>query len=156
MKEVSSEQRGPDVTTALYAWRVSDHTEHRYVGPPGQRALATRIDVDLRPLRYLGTAMLALGLLLPHLPGDPGPPCPLRTVTGVPCPLCGMTTSVKAALRGHLHTALAANPFGILAVMTAVVLLARPTWRRLQVPVGMLAGTLAVSWLFELHRFHFI
>jgi hypothetical protein len=100
--------------------------------------------------------MLGLGVLLPHVPGDPGLPCPMRMVTGVPCPLCGMTTSVKAALGGDLHAAFAANPFGILAVMAAVVLLTRPAWRRLQLPVGVLACGVVVSWLFELHRFHFI
>jgi hypothetical protein len=67
-----------------------------------------------------------------------------------------MTTSVKAALRGHLHSALLANPFGIVAVLTAVVLLARPAWHRLQLPVALLAGAGLVSWLFELHRFRLI
>jgi hypothetical protein len=100
--------------------------------------------------------MLALGVLLAHLPGDPGLPCPLRTTTGVPCPLCGMTTSVKATLRGDVHAALAANPFGILAVVTAILLLARPAWRRLQLPAGVLMGGVLVSWLFQLHRFHFV
>ena len=135
---------------------MSDHGDHAATYPKLQRVLAARIDVDLQPLRYLGAAMLALGVLLPHLPGDPGLPCPLRTTTGVPCPLCGMTTSVKAALRGDLHAAFTANPFGILAVVTAFVLLARPAWRRLQLPAGLLLGGGLMAWLFQLHRFHFI
>jgi hypothetical protein len=124
--------------------------------PSAQRVLAARIDIDTRPLRYLGTAMLALGVILPHLPGNPGLPCPLRTTTGLPCPLCGMTTSVKATLRGDIHGALTANPFGILAVVTAILLLVRPAWRRLQLPAGLLMGGVLVSWLFQLHRFHFL
>ena len=38
-------------------------------------------------------------------------PCPLRTFTGVPCPLCGMTTAATGLASGDLGAALAANPF---------------------------------------------
>ena len=100
--------------------------------------------------------MLALGVVLPHLPGDPGLPCPLRTVTGVPCPFCGLTTSVKATLRGDLHAALVANPFGLLAVGTALVLLLRPAWRRIRLSSLTVCAGIAVSWLWELHRFHIV
>jgi hypothetical protein len=130
---------------------VSDRVR---ANPSAQGAVAARIDVDLRPLRYLGAAMLALGALLPHLPGNPGLPCPVRTTTGVPCPLCGLTTSVKAMMRGNLHGAFTANPFGILAVATAMLLLVRPAWRRLSLPAGVLMGGVLVSWLFQLYRFH--
>src|SRR6202043_1654367 len=91
------------------------------------------MDVDLVPLRWGGAAMLALGLALPHLPGNPGVPCPLRTLTGVPCPLCGMPTSAKAVVGGQLGAAVRANPFGILAVLAAVLLVLRPGARRLRV-----------------------
>ncbi|HLY83032.1 MAG TPA: hypothetical protein VKQ71_08600, partial [Acidimicrobiales bacterium] len=64
--------------------------------------------------------------------------------------------SVKAALAGNVHAAAAANPFGIVAVAAAIVLLARPAWRRLQVPGLLLLVGIAASWLFELHRFRFI
>jgi hypothetical protein len=124
--------------------------------PSTHGVVAARVDVDLRPLRYLGAAMLALGAVLPHLPGNPGLPCPLRTTTGVPCPLCGMTTSVKATMRGNVHAAITANPFGILAVVTAILLLVRPAWRRLSLPAGVLIGGVLVSWLFQLHRFHIV
>jgi hypothetical protein len=118
--------------------------------------VAARFDLDLGPARYLGGAMLALGLVLPHVSGDPGVACPLRTFTGVPCPFCGLTTSVKAVLGGNGRAAAAANPFGIGLVALAVVLLLLPRWRRVSVPVVVLAGGVALSWLFELHRFHFI
>jgi hypothetical protein len=133
---------------------VSGPHAHRL--PVHRRALAARLEVDLRPFRYLGAAMLALGLVLPHVAGDPGLPCPLRSVTGVPCPMCGMTTSVKAVLGGRLHPAFAANPAGLLAVAVAIALLARPAWRHLSVPTAVLAGGVALSWLFQLHRFHFL
>jgi MFS superfamily sulfate permease-like transporter len=100
--------------------------------------------------------MLALGLLLPHLPGNPGLPCPLRSATGVPCPFCGLTTSVKAALHGDGHGAWSANPFGLLVLALAVGLLLRPRWRRLSVPSVLIVTGVAVSWLFQLHRYHFL
>ena len=99
--------------------------------------------------------MLAAGAVLPLLPGHPGFACPLRSVTGIPCPLCGMTTSVEATLRWHLHAALAANPAGVLAVLVALVLLVvRP--RRLRVPSLALPAALVAMWVFELHRFSFL
>ena len=39
---------------------------------------------------------------------------------------------VKATLHGDWHGAAVANPFGILAVVVAVVLLVRPGWQRLR------------------------
>lgn len=126
------------------------------IEPLRRRLLAARVDMELRPVRYLGAAMLGLGLALPHLPGNAGLPCPLRTVTGVPCPFCGLTTSVKAVLRGDGHGAWAANPFGLLVVAFALLIVARPRWRRLSVPAVVVVAGVALSWLFELHRYHFI
>jgi len=100
--------------------------------------------------------MLALGAILPRVPHDPGLPCPLRSLTGLPCPACGMTTSVKAVERGDLAAAWAANPFGLVAVAVAVLLLARPGWRRASVPVVVLVGAAAASWAWELRRFGWI
>ena len=119
-----------------------------------QRVAAARLDFELAPLRWLGGLMLGLGLALPHVPGHPGLPCPLRSATGVPCPLCGMTTSVKAVMRGQVGAAVAANPFGLVAVTGAVALLLRPAWQRVRLPAGVVVGAVAASWLFQLHRFH--
>jgi hypothetical protein len=107
--------------------------------------LERRLALDLDELRGAGAAMLAAGAVLPLLPGHPGFACPLQRVTGVPCPLCGMTTSVEDTLRLHVHAALAANPAGV-----AAVLVVRP--RRLRIPFVVLPGALVAMWLFELHR----
>jgi small neutral amino acid transporter SnatA (MarC family) len=113
-----------------------------------------RQPVGLSDLRVAGGLMLAAAAVRPiH---GPGLPCPLRTLTGVPCPLCGMTTSVTDTVHGHLGAALAANPVGVLAVAVAVALL---VWRRaeqVRVPAAALPIALAAMWLFELHRFHFL
>ena len=115
------------------------------------RALA----LDPTGLRSAGLAMLGLGAVLPLLPGNAGLPCPLRTLTGVPCPLCGMSTSVEAVVRLDLHGALTANPAGLLAVAIAIALLVvRP--RRLRIPIYIVPLALAAMWLFELHRFSYL
>ncbi|MEA2685284.1 MAG: hypothetical protein QOE93_479 [Actinomycetota bacterium] len=108
---------------------------------------------QVRHLRWAGAAMLGAGVVMTRLPAGAGLPCPLRTITGVPCPLCGMQTSVKATLAGHLGRAAAANPMGIVAVLVAVVLLvARPA--AVRVPPGPVVVTvLASMWVFELARF---
>jgi len=119
--------------------------------------LRRRWEVDLGAGRRLGAAMVGLGITLPLLPHNPGLPCPLRTLTGVPCPACGMTTSVKAVCAGHLRAAVAANPFGVLAVAVAVVLLVRrPAARYASLPILPLVAMAGLSWAWELHRFHWI
>jgi len=120
------------------------------------RAARTTVGIDVAGLRYLGGAMVVLGVGLPLLPHNPGLPCPLRTVTGVPCPLCGMTTAVKALLHAHVHDSVAANPFGIVAVLLAVVLVLRPHWRRVNVPLALVVAAGLCSWGWELHRFGFV
>ena len=108
--------------------------------------------LDPRELRTTATAMIAAAAVLPVLPGHPGLVCPLRTLTGVPCPLCGMTTSVEETVRGHLSRAFAANPGGIAAVAVALFLLIRRP-ERLRVPAALPLVVLSATWLFELHRF---
>lgn len=103
-------------------------------------------------LAKLGAALLAAGALLAYSPIHPGLLCPMRATTGVPCPFCGMTTSVKACLRMDFGAAFAANPGGILAVVLAAGLIAlRPT--RVRVPVAFLIGAASVMWVWQLFRF---
>ena len=99
--------------------------------------------------------MLAAAAVLPVLPGHPGLPCPLKTITGVPCPFCGMTTSVEATVHLHLGDAMAATPAGILLVVTAIVLLFRRP-KTIKLPLPVVFGVLALMWAFQLHRFGFV
>lgn len=110
------------------------------------------VSFDVVVLRRLGLLMLGAGALLAFLPIHPGLLCPLRATTGVPCPLCGMTTSVKSSLRLDLPAALAANPAGLTAVILALALV---VWRpaRLRVPLLALVAAGAGMWLFQMFRF---
>jgi hypothetical protein len=97
-------------------------------------------------------------------------PCPLRTLTGVPCPLCGMTTAATALASGDLGAALAANPFVLVlagfTLVMAVVMAARaagwlpgaaqwPASRRRH-SYWTVAVLAAASWVFQLHRFGWV
>jgi hypothetical protein len=96
--------------------------------------------------------MLFLAATLPLGPGYPGVPCLLRTFTGVPCPFCGMSTSVKETIRLQLRDAWAANPAGIVAVVVAMILIAlRPG--RAKLPALLIPTALAAMWIFQLFRF---
>ncbi|HEX9549409.1 MAG TPA: hypothetical protein VF942_18855 [Acidimicrobiales bacterium] len=63
---------------------------------------------------------------------------------------------MKASLRGHLGAATAANPFGLLAGVAATILLLRPGLRRIHLPAAAIGLGIAVSWWWELHRFHIV
>ena len=128
----------------------------RHAPNPSSGVLAAGWDLEVAPLRWLGGAMVGLGAVVPHLPHNPGLPCPLRTLTGVPCPLCGMTTAVKAACTGHVGSSVAANPFGIVAVVLALVLLVRPGVRSVRIPLALALAALLASWTWELRRFGLI
>jgi hypothetical protein len=97
-------------------------------------------------------------------------PCPLRTLTGIPCPLCGMTTAATGLAAGDLGATMAAHPFVLLlagfTLVMVVMMAARalgwlrppaqwPASRRRQSywVAGVLAGA---SWTFQLHRFGWV
>ena len=102
-----------------------------------------------------GLALCGAGLLLPEVPGYPGITCPLRAATGVPCPLCGLTTSVRALLTFDLATSLALNPLGLVTVLvTGVALLGLR--RALSVPAALIGATLVASWAYQLLRYSVI
>lgn len=117
---------------------------------------AATTTIDVSDARGAALAMLGAGATLPLLPGHAGLPCPLRTLTGVPCPICGMTTSVEATVHGHLLSALQANPAGPLAVLAAVALVVRRPAGGIRIPTVAVVGLLLFLWIFELHRFSLI
>jgi hypothetical protein len=78
--------------------------------------------------RLLALALLAGSLLLPILAFDwvTSPQalvlCPLRAVTGIPCPSCGLTRALAHLERGHLDQALKYHPFSPLILLLALAL----------------------------------
>jgi hypothetical protein len=104
-----------------------------------------------REVRVAAGGMVAVAAVWPVLPVHPPFACPLRSLTGIPCPLCGMTRAVVAAAHGHLSASLAFNPGGIFVLALAVVAILRPAWpARLQVPTWSLFSILGVLWVWNI------
>ncbi len=124
-------------------------------------------------ITMFGVGAAAIGAVYPMImahTGGQGLPCPLRTLTGVPCPFCGLTTATVALAHGEWATAAKTSPLAylaaILVVGTAPVLVARVFGRatlprpasrvtRRRVSRVMIV-IVALSWLFQLHRYGFI
>lgn len=58
------------------------------------------------------------------------PPCGFLSLTGAPCPGCGLTTAFAHAIRGDFALAASANPFGLLLFFVVCA----------SVPLGVFAG----------------
>ena len=132
-------------------------------------AVAYRPSSTPERLAVVAAALIPAAIAYPALHAATGfaPVCPLREVTGVPCPFCGGTTAATALADGRLVDALAANPFvpaltvvlaGVLLLVVARALgLATPprSWSGDRQRTGALvAGALVTaSWLFQLGRY---
>ncbi|MFQ5558091.1 MAG: DUF2752 domain-containing protein [Acidimicrobiales bacterium] len=113
-------------------------------------------------LRCLGAVMLGGAVVLPVMPAV-GPLCPLRRVTGVPCPFCGMTTGVTATAHGDLLGAVAANPAAPLLVLAVLLAFVPRLYRsrhlrsvvRTPRPARRVLPWIALPllWIWELHRY---
>lgn len=143
--------------------------------PPGTRLRSGRAwlvyeaprRLSLRVRSCVGRLALASGCSIVaawvHTHHDPGALCPLRRLTGVPCPVCGSTTVFMEAGAGHWTAALAANPFTVLAFLVflgAPLAGINPTSSWARMPAArrnvLLGVVLALSWIWQLHRFGFL
>lgn len=137
---------------------------HRSPGRHWARLVASPYGGTARMLaRGGGAAVAAVALAELHAKDDPGVLCPLRRLTGVPCPVCGSTTVFMDLGAGHVGAAITANP---VTVLVGLALLVAPLrrgavgawWWRLPVrrKNALIALAAGVSWLWQLHRFGFL
>ena len=120
-------------------------------------------------LTVLGAGAAVAGAVFPLIAqhaGGRGLPCPLRSLTGVPCPFCGLTTATIELTHGDWAAAAQSNPLvyvgAAAALGTAPILIARAfgqaapprpmsarNRRRLAAAgIALSAG----SWLYQLRR----
>jgi Protein of unknown function (DUF2752) len=122
------------------------------LAPLRARITGGRVLLDPPDVAAAGLALCGAALLLPEVPGYPGIACPLRAATGVPCPLCGLTTSMRALFSFDLATSLALNPLGAVAVLvTGAALLGLR--RAVSVPAALVGAVLIASWAYQLLRY---
>jgi hypothetical protein len=111
-------------------------------------------------IRAGGMATAAVAVSVAHRVHDPGTLCPLRALTGVPCPLCGGTTVFVELGAAHAAKALAANPFvllGAIGLATAPLGSGRRWWAvRPRTRAWIVGVTLGLSWVWQLARFGFL
>jgi len=112
-------------------------------------------------------AVLGLSVILPSAPHGPFF-CLFRTITGLPCPSCGMTHAFIALGHGDVKGAFFHNPAsliiyfitcltlvlsGIQAVMNREILLS--IWSRIRKPsLPVVLVIMGMAWIFKLVR-HF-
>lgn len=94
------------------------------------------------------------------------PPCMTMEVLGVPCPGCGVTTSVALASRGRITESFINQPFGLFTALVGALLIpwalwghfrGRDLWVELRRLVGkrvLIASTLLMlgAWIWKLYR----
>jgi len=130
---------------------------------PAQTGLRGRLRAALlagpRGLLLRLALVLAVAVTVSRLHSvlDPGVLCPLRALTGVPCPLCGSTTAFIEAGSGDVTGAFAAQPVTAVAAGAAVAapLTVAGLWRRLSPRwrITLIALVALGSWVYQLHRF---
>lgn len=111
-------------------------------------------------LRVGGMSAAAVFASFVHRVHDPGILCPVRALTGVPCPFCGGTTVFMELGAAHPVKALAANPVvlvGAIGLATAPLGSGRMWWainpRSRAWIIGVVVG---LSWVWQLARFGFL
>jgi hypothetical protein len=94
-------------------------------------SFSTLIENRTEGLAIVGAGALLVGL---HLAGLPGWACPFKSLTGIPCPGCGLTTATSELFHGQflasLNTHAFAGVFLVAYLVMAVVLFLPEEQRR--------------------------
>jgi hypothetical protein len=113
--------------------------------------------VVVRRYALLGVLLVALASV--HLRNRPASLCLLRSVTGVPCPFCGGTTSAVQLGSGDVRAAFVASPIAPL-MLAAWPLVGRwrtaSWWPSRPVRWGLVLAVLALAEVWQLARFDLI
>jgi hypothetical protein len=112
--------------------------------------MTTTTATTSREARAGAAAMLGLAVVWPRLPVHPPIACPMRSITGIPCPLCGMTRAVVAAAHGHVIESLRFNPGGILVVLLALAIIAGMRLDRVRVSPWLVVALAALLWAWNI------
>jgi hypothetical protein len=132
----------------------ASHDRIRYLAPAGLSATLLLIARLLRPSADGVGTHRQLGL----------PPCAFLHFTGVPCPSCGLTTSVAHAARLHFYESIATQPFGLVIFISAALCIPlsivlwrrRVPWSRLKRSLGgnlviyLTIALFILSWLYKI------
>jgi hypothetical protein len=147
------QRAGGTIVTTRYAARVAVAEAPTRDPRDLRERFGGSTSLELRELRIAGAAMLGIAAVRPLVPVEFVPPCPLRTVTGIPCPLCGMTRGVTALVHGDFAQALLMNPASYLVVALAVLLFVQWRTKRVVIPVWLIVTALALMWTWQLFKY---
>jgi hypothetical protein len=105
-------------------------------------SFSTLIQNRTEGLAIVGAGTLLVGL---HLAGLPGWACPFKSLFGIPCPGCGLTTATGQLLHGQLIASLHTHAFApifVLAFFVMAVVLFLPEKQRVS----------TVAWIAKFER----
>ena len=103
-------------------------------------------------LRHLLFLALAAGIW--GLYGILDVSCPIRVLTGIPCPTCGTTRALLSLLRGDVSAYLRYQPMAVFLVLSVLAALHLPYVKKGKLPIRIfLAVTLSANLVWYLVTF---